>query len=48
LRRLRARKPIVAIGVAYVVQEVSETPHGPDDEPLDWLVTEREAFKIGT
>lgn len=48
LRRLRARKAIVAIGVAYAVQEVSETPHGPNDEPLDWIVTEREAFKIET
>jgi len=47
LRRLRARKAIVAIGVAYGVQEFLETPHGPNDEPLDWIVTERKAFKVG-
>jgi 5-formyltetrahydrofolate cyclo-ligase len=47
LRRLRAQKPITAIGVAYAAQEVSETPHGPGDEQLNWIVTEREAIQAG-
>ena len=48
LRGLRAQKSIVAIGVAFAVQENPETPHGSDDEQLDWIVTEQKAFKIET
>jgi len=40
LAALRAKKPVVAVGVAYAAQEVAELPHGFYDEPLDWILTE--------
>ena len=44
---LRAWKTVVAIGVGYAAQEVPEVPHGPFDQPLDWMMTETESFKCG-
>lgn len=42
LEALRAKKPgIVAIGLAYAAQEVTNLPVEPEDQPLDWIVTER-------
>lgn len=41
LARLRARRAIVAIGIAYAGQEVPQLPHDPHDQPLDMVVTER-------
>ena len=41
LRRLRARRPVVAVGVAFEAQRVERVPAGPHDERLDWLLTER-------
>jgi 5-formyltetrahydrofolate cyclo-ligase len=41
LRRLRALKPILAVGVAFAAQEVAAVPAEPHDEPLDALLTER-------
>ncbi len=46
LKALRARKPIVAVGVAYEVQRLPEVPVGPEDEPLDWIVTEAAAYPV--
>jgi 5-formyltetrahydrofolate cyclo-ligase len=44
LRGLRARKPVTAMGVAFDAQLLPETvPHGPDDERLDWLLTDKRA-----
>ncbi len=44
LRGLRRRKPIVAMGVAFDAQLLAEeVPHGPDDERLDWLLTDKRA-----
>jgi 5-formyltetrahydrofolate cyclo-ligase len=41
LRALRARAPApLAIGLAFAVQELAEVPAGPEDEPLDLVVTE--------
>ncbi|HUF44987.1 MAG TPA: 5-formyltetrahydrofolate cyclo-ligase, partial [Aestuariivirgaceae bacterium] len=40
LARLRAIKPVVAVGAAFAGQEVAQVPRGPHDEPLDWIVTE--------
>lgn len=45
LAGLRAMKPITAIGIAYSGQEITEVPHGTWDEPLDWIMTERGAFR---
>ena len=46
LRELRARKKILAVGVAFAVQEMPHLPRGPEDEPLDWIVTELAARRI--
>jgi 5-formyltetrahydrofolate cyclo-ligase len=39
LQRLRAMKPIVAIGIAYDEQEVDHVPHHGGDQRLDWVLT---------
>ena len=39
LVRLRARKPIIAIGLAFATQEVDAVPHSAYDERLDWVLT---------
>jgi 5-formyltetrahydrofolate cyclo-ligase len=41
LAELRKLKPVVAIGVAYAMQEMDEVPTAAYDEPLDWILTER-------
>ena len=41
LGRLRAQKPVTAIGVAFAGQEVETVPHDTHDQPLDWMLTER-------
>ncbi len=41
LALLRAKKPVIAIGIAYAGQEVPEVPRGEFDEPLDWILTEK-------
>ena len=41
-----AGRPALAIGVGFAAQEVERVPHGPHDEPLDWIVTERAALRI--
>jgi 5-formyltetrahydrofolate cyclo-ligase len=42
LRRLRAARPIHAVGVAYSVCEVAAVPEEGHDEALDFILTERE------
>jgi 5-formyltetrahydrofolate cyclo-ligase len=39
LRALRARKEVVAVGVAYDEQRVDRVPHLANDERLDWVLT---------
>jgi len=39
---LRARKSVVAIGLAFAAQEISEVPATPRDARLDLVLTERE------
>lgn len=46
LKALRARKQILAVGYAYGDQEVDALPLSPLDQPLDWIVTEREAISV--
>jgi 5-formyltetrahydrofolate cyclo-ligase len=46
LARLRARKAVTAIGIAFSVQEVPAIPKTPRDEPLDFVLTEREVIEI--
>ena len=40
LARLRAMKPVTAIGLAYTGQEMDEVPRGPHDQRLDWVLTD--------
>jgi 5-formyltetrahydrofolate cyclo-ligase len=40
---LRARRQVTAVGVGFDPQLVTDVPHGPDDQPLDWLLTDRRA-----
>ena len=47
LAKLRAIKPVIAIGVAYAAQEVAEVPREPSDQPLDFIMTEKETFACG-
>ncbi|OWJ64412.1 5-formyltetrahydrofolate cyclo-ligase [Inquilinus limosus] len=46
LAGLRARKPVLAVGIGYAGQEVTAVPVGLHDEALDWIVTDREAIRI--
>lgn len=39
LALLRARKHVIAIGVAYPLQKVDDVPQEPYDEALDYLLT---------
>lgn len=39
LARLRAVKPVVAIGLAFAEQELDAVPLLPHDERLDWVLT---------
>ncbi|MGV8997109.1 MAG: 5-formyltetrahydrofolate cyclo-ligase [Parvibaculaceae bacterium] len=44
LALLRARNhAILAIGLAFAAQEVTHLAHEPNDQALDWIVTERGA-----
>ncbi len=45
LAALAARRAIVAVGVAFAVQECETIPAEPHDVPLDILVTEREIIR---
>jgi 5-formyltetrahydrofolate cyclo-ligase len=47
LERLRANGRPVAVGIAFAGQEVDAVPVAAYDQPLDWVVTEREAIEIG-
>ena len=46
LASLRAAKKILAVGVAFAVQEFPRLPREPDDQRLDWIVTELAARAI--
>jgi 5-formyltetrahydrofolate cyclo-ligase len=47
-RFLAALRPAtVRIGIAFASQVVAEIPHGPLDEPLDLVVTDRETIVTG-
>jgi 5-formyltetrahydrofolate cyclo-ligase len=41
IARLRALKPIIAVGIAFAVQEIAEVPSTPRDAPLDLVLTEQ-------
>jgi 5-formyltetrahydrofolate cyclo-ligase len=39
----RRNRNVLAVGLAFSAQEVTHLPHEPEDEPLDWIVTEHGA-----
>ena len=48
LADLRGRRPVLAVGVGYNQQEVPAVPHGPQDEKLDWIVTDQAVIRPET
>jgi 5-formyltetrahydrofolate cyclo-ligase len=46
IARLRAIKPVLAIGIAFAAQEMAAIPATPHDERLDLVLTEREAIDL--
>jgi 5-formyltetrahydrofolate cyclo-ligase len=46
LQILRRLKPIIAIGLAFPEQEITEVPRGPFDQPLDWVLGPAAILKI--
>ena len=46
LERLRATKPVHAIGVAHGVCEVASVPYEPHDQSLDAIVTDQETILL--
>ena len=39
---VRTRKPVIAVGIAFAVQEAAEVPNLPHDARLDLVLTEKE------
>src|SRR6476661_5168804 len=46
IARLRAMKPVVAVGIAFAAQEIGEVPVTPRDARLDLVLTEREIIDL--
>ncbi|HXV24970.1 MAG TPA: 5-formyltetrahydrofolate cyclo-ligase [Alphaproteobacteria bacterium] len=46
LEQVRAKGAVLAIGVGFAVQEVPAVPRDATDQRLDWMVSEREAFRV--
>lgn len=46
LQLLRKTGDVTAIGVAYSAQEVDLVPTDDYDQPMDWIITEKQALKI--
>ena len=44
LASLRARRPVLAVGLAFATQEVEAVPVEAGDQPLDRIITEREVM----
>jgi 5-formyltetrahydrofolate cyclo-ligase len=46
ITRLRAEKPVTAIGIAFAAQEIAAVPATPHDARLDLVLTEREIIDL--
>jgi len=46
LSNLRRRGEVVAVGAAYSAQRFDAVPRDRHDQPLDWVITERDAIQI--
>jgi 5-formyltetrahydrofolate cyclo-ligase len=47
IHALRAKKKIVAVGIAFAAQEIAKVPATERDERLDLVLTEREVIHFG-
>ena len=47
LAALRAQGRVIAVGVAFDIQEVEATPMTESDQRLDWVVTESRTIRCG-
>jgi 5-formyltetrahydrofolate cyclo-ligase len=41
---LRAKKQVIAAGIAFAAQEIGHVPNTPSDEKLDFVLTEKDVF----
>lgn len=48
LTEARERRPVLAIGIAYTVQEVEKIPNDAHDAVLDAIITEREVIRLSS
>ena len=46
IRALRAKKKVIAIGIAFAAQEIPHVPATERDEKLDLVLTEREIIDL--
>jgi 5-formyltetrahydrofolate cyclo-ligase len=46
IAKLRAMKPVVAVGIAFAAQEIEQVPVTPRDARLDLVLTEREIIDL--
>ena len=46
IRRLRSLKPVIAVGICFVAQEIERVPSHDRDEPLDVVLTENETIDL--
>jgi 5-formyltetrahydrofolate cyclo-ligase len=46
IARIRAMKPVVAIGIAFAVQEIGKVPATSFDQQLDLVLTEKETIDL--
>ena len=46
LHELRAAGPVTAVGIAFEAQRVLDVPHDVKDARLDWVVTEKGAYRV--
>lgn len=46
LEALREKQDVTAVGIAYSAQKIEEVPINEFDQPVDWIITEKDAMKI--
>jgi 5-formyltetrahydrofolate cyclo-ligase len=46
ITQLRARNPVMTVGLAFAAQEVPTVPATPRDAPLDLVLTERDLIDL--
>jgi 5-formyltetrahydrofolate cyclo-ligase len=48
LSALRDAGPVIAVGLAYEAQRVKKLPVQRHDQPLDWIITEKGAYRFAS